>query len=83
MKARLAQLRALAARQYLKAGVLVGSTLAVAGASAQTVTDPFDTAMTTITGKVESYASALVVLSAVAVVFMVGMKYVKKIPRAS
>lgn len=46
-------------------------------------TDPFDTAITTATTKVTSYAGALVTLSAVAVVFMIGMKYVKRIPRAS
>lgn len=62
--------------------VASGTALSSFGASAQTV-DPFTTAMTEITGKVETYAGALVVLSAVAVVFMVAMKYVKKIPRAS
>lgn len=47
------------------------------------VTDPFDTAMTEATEKVGSYAAALVGLGAVAVVFMIALKYVKKIPRAS
>lgn len=46
-------------------------------------TDPFDAAVATATGKVESYAGALVTLAAVAVVFMIGMKYVKRIPRAA
>lgn len=54
----------------------------VVPAFAQAV-DPFDTAMTTITGKVGTYAAALVGLGAVAVVFMVALKYVKKIPSAS
>ena len=46
-------------------------------------TDPFETALSTATTKVGSYAAALVGLSAVAVVFMIAMKYVKRIPRAS
>lgn len=49
---------------------------------AQTV-DPFDTAMATATTKVGAYAAALVGLAAVAVVFMIAIKYVKRIPRAS
>lgn len=52
-------------------------------AFAQEATDPFDTALATVTTKVGTYASALVGLAAVAVVFMVAIKYVKKIPRAS
>ena len=46
-------------------------------------TDPFETALATATTKVGSYAAALVGLSAVAVVFMIAIKYVKRIPRAS
>lgn len=53
-----------------------------AGAFAQ-VTDPFETAMTNATTKVGIYAAALVGLGAVSVVFMIGLKYVKRIPRAS
>lgn len=45
--------------------------------------DPFDAAVAEATTKVGSYAAALVGLSAVAVVFMIAMKYVKRIPRAS
>lgn len=45
--------------------------------------DPFDTAMTTATTKVTAYAGALVGLAAVAVVFLIAIKYVKRIPRAS
>jgi hypothetical protein len=45
--------------------------------------DPFTTAMTDATEKVGTYAAALVGLSAVAVIFLIAMKYVKKIPRAS
>jgi len=46
-------------------------------------TDPFDTAMTTATEKVGDYAAALVGLGAVAVIFMIALKYVKKISRAA
>ncbi|CAM8660043.1 hypothetical protein MCEMIEM13_01629 [Comamonadaceae bacterium] len=45
--------------------------------------DPFDTALTTATTKVTSYAGALVGLAAVSVVFMIAIKYVKKLPKAS
>jgi hypothetical protein len=68
---------------YARAGVATLLALACIGASAQAVTDPFDAAMTTATTKVGAYAAALVGLSAVAVVFMIAMKYVKRIPRAS
>lgn len=50
---------------------------------AQTAADPFDTALNTATTKVGAYAAALVGLSAVAVVFMIAMKYVKRIPKAA
>jgi len=46
-------------------------------------TDPFDTALATATTKVTSYAGALVGLAAVSVVFMIAIKYVKKLPKAS
>lgn len=45
--------------------------------------DPFTAAMTTATTSVTTYATALVGLSAVSVVFMIGMKYVKKIRGAA
>jgi len=62
----------------------VASTAMLSGAVfAQSVTDPFDTALETVTTKVTSYAGALVGLAAVAVVFMVAIKYVKKLPKAS
>lgn len=63
----------------LAASVLVVSSVPV---MAQT-TDPFDTAMAEATTKVGAYAAALVGLGAVAVIFMIALKYVKKIPRAS
>ena len=46
-------------------------------------TDPFDTAVTEITTKVTSYGAALVGVAAASVVFLVAMKYVKKLPRAA
>lgn len=69
--------------------IVSGRSLAVAAmgalpvlAMAQAV-DPFDTAMTEATTKVTAYAGALVGLAAVAVVFLIAIKYVKRIPRAS
>lgn len=58
------------------------ATLAASGAMAQG-TDPFDTVMTTVTTSVTEYAGALVVLAGVSVVFMIGIKYVKKIRGAA
>ncbi len=52
-------------------------------ALAQGAADPFTTAVGTATTKVTEYAGALVVLGAVAVVFMIALKYVKKIVKAS
>jgi len=66
---------------YLRAGVAVTTFLPVV-ASAQS-SDPFEQAMETAGQRVASYAGALVGLAAIAVVFMIAVKYVKKIPRAS
>lgn len=71
-----------AAGAYRNAGILAATVLVPALSFAQ-ATDPFDVAITEATTKVGSYAPALVGLSAVAVVFMIAMKYVKRIPRAS
>lgn len=81
MRERLNSLRQLAARNYLKAGVLVGASLPML-ASAQ---DPsaFDEAISDATAAVGEYATALVGLAAVAVVFMIAIKYVKKIVSAA
>lgn len=67
---------------YAKAGVATTLLLGSIGAYAQSA-DPFDAAMTTATTKVGSYAAALVGLAAVGVVFMIAIKYVKRIPRAA
>lgn len=64
-----------------EAGIVLATSLPVL-AMAQ-ATDPFQTALTNATTKVGEYAAALVGLSAVAVVFMIAIKYVKRIPRAS
>lgn len=71
-----------AAGAYRELGIVSAVALVPAVSFAQ-ATDPFDTALTEATTKVSSYAAALVGLSAVAVVFMIAMKYVKRIPRAS
>jgi hypothetical protein len=52
-------------------------------AQTATPTDPFTAAMTEATAKVGTYALALVGLAAVGVVFMIALKYVKKIPKAA
>lgn len=65
-----------------KASAAVTAALLPVLAFAQ-ASDPFDTAITSITTKVTAYGGALVGVSAVAVAFFVAIKYVKKIPRAS
>lgn len=75
------QARLWAREQALRASVAVVAAVPLL-ASAQE-TDPFVEAMTDATSKVTTYAGALVGLGAVAVIFMIGLKYVKKIPRAS
>ncbi len=57
--------------------------LAVFAQTTPAPVDPFTAAMTEATTKVGAYAAALVGLGAVAVVFMIALKYVKKIPKAS
>lgn len=69
-------------RNKLRHLALIAATSAPVAAFAQGV-DPFTTAMTEATAKVGTYAAALVGLGAVAVIFMIALKYVKKIPRAS
>ena len=46
-------------------------------------TDPFDTAIASLTTKIGDYGLALVTLAAVAVGFYVAIKFVKKIPKAA
>lgn len=65
------------------------ATLATVSAAALPVvafaqeTDAFATAVTDVTAKVSTYGPALVGLSAVGVVFMIAVKYVKKIRSAA
>lgn len=82
MKTKLQNLRRLARDNAARMSVAVLALPATMAAHAQAV-DPFDTAVTQVTGKVGSYGAALVGVAAAAVVFMVAIKYVKKIPRAS
>jgi hypothetical protein len=70
--------------------IVSGRSLAVLAASAlpvmafaQAAADPFDAAIATATTKVAAYSAALVTLAAVGVVFLIAIKYVKRIPRAS
>lgn len=67
----------------VKLAAFVGAALVPVLSFAQAVGDPFTTAVADATTKVTGYAGALVGFSAVAVLFMVAMKYVKKIPRAA
>ena len=75
-------LNELSLRAYTKAAVVLAGSVPML-AFAQVAADPFDTAITTATAKIGIYAAALVGVSAVAVVFMIAMKYVKRIPRAA
>jgi hypothetical protein len=67
-------------RGYLRAGVGVAAAVPVLASAAPA--DPFDTVIASATDKVEAYAGALVGFAGVAVVFMLAIKYIKKIPRA-
>lgn len=81
MKAKFQRLCQLANDNALRAGVAL-VTAAPFLAHAQEA-DPFDAAVSTVTTKVTSYAGALVGVAAISVVFLVAVKYVKKLPRAS
>lgn len=76
------KLQTIARNSYARAGAIASVGLLALPAFAQS-TDPFDTALSTITTRVSGYGAALVGLSAVAVVFYVAMKFVKKIPKAA
>lgn len=84
MREKFNSFKAAAQRGYLKAGVVVGTALVAVPAFAQgEPEDPFAAALAAATAKVGEYSAALVGLGAVAVVFMIALKYVKKIPRAA
>ena len=65
-----------------KIGLGTAAALGSVAAFAQ-VADPFSGAVADVSSKVTSYGGALAGLAAVGVVFMVGIKYIKKITRAS
>lgn len=70
--------------KYAAIAAIVVTPLLYVSAFAQSVAaDPFDTALATVTTSTTKYASALVGVAAIAVVFMIAIKYVKKLPRAS
>ena len=71
-----------ASNAYLRAGVLVGSTMLALPAFAQS-TDPVTDAMTATQAKAVTYATALVTLAAATIAFMVGIKYIKKVRGAA
>lgn len=57
--------------------------LALPVLASATPADPFDSALANATDKVGDYGAALVGLAAVGVVFMIAIKYVKKIRGAA
>jgi hypothetical protein len=69
--------------QVARIGAAVSAAALLPAVAFAQAADPFDTALATVTTKVTSYAGALVGVAAIAVVFMVAVKYVKKIPNAS
>ena len=69
--------------QFARIGPAVSAAVLLPAVALAQAADPFDTALATVTTKLTSYAGALVGLAAVAVVFMVAVKYVKKLPKAS
>lgn len=71
-------------RQNSKAKFAALGALAMsAGSAFAQAADPFSSAVTTITDKINTYGAALVGIAAVGVVFWVGIKYVKKISGAA
>ena len=66
--------------KYAQVAAFVGTLVLTGAVMAQTVgADPFDAALATATTKVGYYAAALVGLAAVSVVFMIAIKYIKKL----
>ena len=78
MKTKLQVLRGKARDLSILATSMVLTAVAMA-----TPADPFDAAVGTATTKVGGYGAALVGLAAVGVVFMIAIKYVKKIRGAA
>lgn len=64
--------------------VSVGLTgVALSGLAMAQAADPFTATLTDASAKVTTYATGLVTVAAVGVLFMIAKKYVKKIPGAS
>lgn len=63
--------------------ISVGAAAYVGVVAAFAQGDPFTSAVTDITSKVQGYGAALVGLAAVGVAFYVAIKFVKKIPKAA
>lgn len=61
----------------------VGAALVLPAMAFAQAADPFTSAADDIKAKVATYGAELVVVAAVGVVFMVAIKYVKKIARAA
>jgi choline-glycine betaine transporter len=70
-------------KQKMAARVAAVSAAALPVAVFATPADPFTTVMADATTRVNTYAAALVTIGGVAVLFMIALKYIKKIPRAS
>lgn len=69
--------------QIKRASLVALATVAPVAAFAQAASDPFQDALTEITANVNTYGGALVGLAAVGVVFMIAIKYVKKLRSAA
>lgn len=65
-------------RTYARKGTAAVTTALLSAAAFAQTADPVVTAMTDISGKVSTYAAALVGVAIVGVGFMVGIKYIKK-----
>lgn len=69
--------------QIKRVSLVALASAAPLAAFAEGATDPFQTALTSITANVNTYGAALVGLAAVGVVFMIAIKYVKKLRGAA
>lgn len=85
MNKRFAQIRGAAkkARSYVSTKSLAVGVALAAPMASFAAGDPFTDATTVIKDKIALYGADLVVVAAAGVVFMVAIKYVKKIPRAA
>ena len=82
MKIKVNKILASVRARSVAAIAVVGSAVISVAAHAQTA-DPFDAAVTSLTTKVTGYGVGLFTLAAVSVGFVVGIKYLKKLPKAA